>query len=63
MKLKELLENVNDEIKTDRIKKAQRMVKDNVLQIEELKRALVSAEKNLDDLLEKDVDDVDIDVW
>ena len=63
MKLKELLDSVNEEIQTDKIEKAKELVKENMLQIKELKKALTKAESNLENLLEKDVEDLDVDVW
>lgn len=63
MKLKELLNDVNEEIQSDKIKKAKKAVKENIIQIDELKKALLKAESNLEKLLDSEVEDVENDVW
>ena len=63
MKLRELLEDVKGEIKSEKINDAKKQMKEMVLQIEELKKTLKLAEDNLNKFLETDIEELDIDVW
>ena len=63
MKLKNLLKTAEKEIQIDKINVAVKEIKECILTIEELKKALSTAETKLSSLLEKDLDDVEADVW
>lgn len=63
MKLKELLEDINEEIESDKVKKAKKIVKEKMIEINEIKKALEKAELNLEKLLRLDIDEIENDVW
>ena len=63
MKLKDLLEDVGKEIKDDKVGVCKSVVKEKLLEIEELKKAIKAAEKKLSELLDMDVEDFDVSVW
>lgn len=58
MKIKELIEEVKNEILTDEIKICKEQLKIRQREIRKLKRLLKTAENDLEKFLEQDVEDV-----
>ena len=63
MKLKDLLEDVGKEIKNDKVEVCKSVVKEKLLEIEELEKAIKASKKKLSELLDMDVEDFDVSVW
>lgn len=58
MKMNDLVQEVKAEIEHETKEKAKRILKERIREVQEIKKAAFLAEKQLNELLEMDVDDV-----
>ena len=63
MKLKQLLEKAQDTIKSEKEQSAIDAIAKALIEINELQKAMATAENNLEILLEEDIEDFDVNVW
>jgi len=60
MKIKDVLEEVRAEIKADRIKEAKEILKERLLELDAAKKVLADMEDQLNELMEKEIDNLDL---
>lgn len=63
MKLKQLLVKAEDTVKSEKEQAAIQAIKKALIEIDELQKAMATAENNLEILLEHDLEDFDVNVW